>query len=405
MKHDKKNKRWTRWRHRVVRNILSITLGPYTKLKYHIKVERFKQQEKRPYLILMNHQTAFDQFFVGLAFKGPVYYLASEDLFSNGWVSSLIKYLVEPIPIKKQTTDIRAVLNCMRVAKEGGTIAIAPEGNRTYSGRTEYMNPSIAQLARKLGVPVALFRIEGGYGVQPRWSDVVRRGKMRAYVSRVITPEEISAYTDAELFDAIKEGLYVNEATPDGEFRHKRCAEYMERAIYVCPRCGLSSFESSRDVIKCNKCGGSVRYTETKELLDIDLGIPFRFVADWYDYQSSFINVLDVEALCDGALYEEAVAVSEVIPYKKKLRISKDATIRLYGNRAELSVNGENLILSFDEATAVTVLGRNKLNIYHGGKIYQFKGSKRFNALKYVHMYHRYKNIRKGDQNVEFLGL
>ena len=60
---------------------------------------------------------------------------------------------------------------------------------------------------------------------------------------------------------------------------------------------------------------------------------------------------------------------------------------------------------SFDSASAVTVLGKNKLNVYFEGKIYQLKGSKRFNALKYVHFYHRYDNIVKGDANGKFLGL
>ncbi|MBR5540181.1 MAG: 1-acyl-sn-glycerol-3-phosphate acyltransferase, partial [Clostridia bacterium] len=108
-------KPWMRFRHRLVRDILGGTLGVYCRLKYGIRVETFKKQGKRPYLILFNHQTAFDQFFVGLAFRGPVYYLASEDLFSNGFVSSLIRWLVAPIPIKKQTTDLKAIKTCIRV--------------------------------------------------------------------------------------------------------------------------------------------------------------------------------------------------------------------------------------------------------------------------------------------------
>lgn len=112
-----------------------------------------------------------------MIYRGPVYYVASEDLFSNGFVSGLLRYAVAPIPIRKQTTDIRSVMNCIKVAKEGGTIAIAPEGNRTFSGRTEYIKPSIVGLVRVLKLPVAFIRIEGGYGVQPRWSDVVRKGK------------------------------------------------------------------------------------------------------------------------------------------------------------------------------------------------------------------------------------
>ena len=67
MKKKKKREKWLKFRHRVVRNILSFTLGIYSKHKYGIKVEKFRDQEKRPYLILMNHQTAHDQFFVILS--------------------------------------------------------------------------------------------------------------------------------------------------------------------------------------------------------------------------------------------------------------------------------------------------------------------------------------------------
>jgi len=402
---DKKSNKWIKFRHGVVRNIAYALLYPYSRIKYGITIQKFKEQEKRPYLILLNHQTAFDQFFVGMAFKGPVYYLASEDLFSNGWVSSLIKYLVAPIPIKKQTTDLKAIMTCLRVAKEGGTIAIAPEGNRTYSGKTEYMSPSIVPLARKLNMPIALYRLEGGYGVHPRWSDVVRKGKMKGYVSRVIYPEEFSSLSDEELFDVISKELYVNEAVADGEFRHKKCAEYLERAIYVCPYCGLSEFESNKSIIECKKCRCRVRYLPTKELCGDGFEFPFKFVLDWYEYQSDFINEFDSAEYIQEPIYKEEVAFSQVIPNEKKIPLCKDAQTELYGNRISVSFAGENMTFPFDSVSAVTVLGKNKLNIYHDGKIYQIKGGKRFNALKYVHLYNRYKNIIKGDKNVKFLGL
>ena len=80
------------------------------------------------------------------------------------------------------------------------------------------------------------------------------------------------------------------------------------------------------------------------------------------------------------------------------------AQILLYGDRVEI-IADEKHMLQFDEASTITVLGRNKLNIYHGGKIYQLKGNKRFCALKYVQIYHRYNNVKKGDEHVTFLGL
>lgn len=402
---NNKKKKWMRPRHRLVRNILNLTLGVYTRVKYGVKVEKFKEQEDRPYLILLNHQTAFDQFFVGMAFKGAVYYLASEDIFSMGAASSLIRYLVNPIPIKKQTTDVKAIKTCIRVAREGGTIAIAPEGNRTYSGRTEYMSPSIAPLARRLGMPIALLRIEGGYGVHPRWSDVVRKGNMRAYVARVISPEEYATLTDDELFAIIEKGLYVDEAVADAEFYHKKNAEYLERAVYMCPFCGLSTFESNGDVITCKKCGKQIKYLPSKELLGVGFDFPHKFVAEWYDAQAEFIKSFDVLQYNAEPMYSECGDLYEVIPYEKKRLISKGVGIELYGDRLEIQSGEDKTVWRFEDTTAITVLGKNKLNIYYGDKIYQIKPGKRFNALKYVHVYHRSRNMVKGETNEQFLGL
>ena len=66
----------------------------------------------------------------------------------------------------------------------------------------------------------------------------------------------------------------------------------------------------------------------------------------------------------------------------KKVKLSNQVSLSLYGDRIEVKNGTDNLVFLFDEIGAVTVLGRNKLNIYHGGKIYQVKSGKRFNALK-----------------------
>ena len=83
MKPKNKKKKWLKTRHKVVTALLRYPLGAYCKWKYHITVEKFKEQGDRPYLVIMNHQTGFDQFFVGICFNRPVYYIASEDIFSK----------------------------------------------------------------------------------------------------------------------------------------------------------------------------------------------------------------------------------------------------------------------------------------------------------------------------------
>ena len=401
----KKNKKWVKFRHKVFTGVLRYTLGIYTRLKYHIKIDKLKDQGKKQYLILFNHQTAFDQFFVSMAFNRPVYYLASEDLFSNGKLSSLIKYLVAPIPIRKQATDVHAVINCMKVAKEGGTIAMAPEGNRTYSGETGYMNPAVAPLAKKLGLPIALYRIEGGYGAHPRWADKVRRGKMRGYVSRVLMPEEYKDMTNEELYALICSALYVNEAKDDGEFKHKNLAENIERAIYVCRSCGLSSFKSSGNFIECEKCKERIEYLPTKKLRSEKEGFSFNFLLDWYKYQSDFINSLNTGDFCDEAIYIDNARFSEIIPHKKRVLLKESVKIKLYGDRITVDEGSDSeSVFPFDELTGAAVLGKNKLNLYKKNQTFQFKGDKSFCALKYVNIYHRHKNIQNA-KGETFLGL
>ena len=398
----KKKEKWMKFRHRVAWVILYPILAAITLIKFPIRVERLQEGRDRPYLILFNHQTPFDQFFVALAFRGPIYFIASEDIMSNGLVSKVIKWLLAPIPIKKQAGDFSAVMTVLRVAREGATIAMSPEGNRTYSGKTEYINPAVAGLAKKMKLPIALFRIEGGYGMEPRWSSVTRRGKMKGYVHRIIEPEEYAKLSNDELYGQICQGLYVNEGEADGIFRSNKRAEYLERAIYVCPFCGLSKFESHGNEAECMTCHKKVLYGEDKSITGVGYEFPFRFMTGWYDYQRDYLNGLDLTQFENVPAFTDRARISEVILNRRKQVLRKDAFVELYGDRIVID---EEMVLPFEEATAVSCLGRNKLNVYHDGKVYQFKGSKRFNALKYVNFYYRHKNISRGDFDGKFLGL
>ncbi len=397
--------RTVKFRHKLWRALLGPAVYVLCRLRYGIKLTRFREDQKRPYLILYNHQTDFDQFFASLIIKAPVYHVASDDLFSKGFVSKLITYLVAPIPIKKQATDIAAIKQCLRVAREGGSIAMSPEGNRTFSGRTEYMSPTVAPLARRMKLPILLLRIEGGYGVHPRWSNFSRRGKMQAYVARVIEPLEYATLSDTELFELIRTVLDVDE-TKNGEFyRHKRRAENLERVLYICPHCGPTHFHSKNETVSCQKCGRRVIYHENKQLTGDGFDLPFTYVADWYDYQKDHVNSLDLGAYTKEPLWLDNACVSEVIPCKKKCRLLKNAPIALYGDRVTMGAGEKIITLAFDDILAASVLGRNKLNLYHKDRLYQFKGDKSFNAIKYVNLYYRHKNMKKETDDGKFLGL
>ncbi len=400
MQTKQKSKNWTSPRHGIIIRLLAPFIFIWTQLKYHVKVEKCPELKKRQCLVVMNHQTGFDQFFVSMAaFPRHVYFIASEDLFNLGFLSKLLRWAVAPIPIKKQTTDVNAVRNCIKVAREGGTICLAPEGNRTFSGLPCYSNPAITPLVKKLGLPLAIFRIEGGYGIQPRWSDVCRKGKMRAYVSRIIEPEEYADLSREELYDLLQKELYVDETQNGGEFHHKELAQYLERAMYVCPRCGLSEFHSEGDIITCKQCGGQIRYLPNQQLEGIGWDFPFPYVAQWYQHQEDYVNQLDTTNHLETPFYRDTADLSLVEPYKRKVLLEKDAKLLLYGNR----IQAGDKTLFFEDISVITVLGKNKLNVYHKDALYQVKGDCRFNGLKYMNIFYRHKNQKAGEG--DFLGI
>ena len=293
-------------------------------------------------------------------------------------------------------------MDSARVARQGGTIALAPEGNRTFSGKTEYINPAISKMAKLIKLPIAFFKIEGGYGVHPRWSDCVRKGNMRAYVSKVVEPEDFLKMSDDELYELIKKELYVNEACDCGQFYAENSAEYLERLLYVCPTCGLTKFTTKGDTISCSKCSKTARYLPDKTLQG---DFSFKYINDWYEHQENFVNSLCLSDYSLTSAFTDKATVSEVILYKRKRKLFENATVKLYGDKITLFTNSACCSFSFDKISGISVLGRNKLNIYVDDKVYQFKGDKSFNAVKFVNFYHRYKNLQGGKPYGKFLGL
>ena len=184
-------------------------------------------------------------------------------------------------------------------------------------------------------------------------------------------------------------------------YRHKKNAEFLERAVYTCPWCGFAPFESHNDVIHCTKCKRKIRHLPSKELEGIDCEFPHRFVAQWYDWQNDFVNQTDLLSMTEEPVFEDQAQLSLVHVNQYKELVKKDVKVCLYGDR----ITVDERVFSFAQVGAVVVLGKNKLNIYDGDELLQLKGSKRFNALKYVNFYHRYKNLNGGDRNDEFLGL
>ena len=95
----KKNK-WVRFRHKVYLAILRYPVKFLFFLLTGFRCKKYKLNKDENAFIISNHQTEFDPIFISLSVNKPVYYVGTDSLFSNKFVSKLLIHLFAPIPKK-----------------------------------------------------------------------------------------------------------------------------------------------------------------------------------------------------------------------------------------------------------------------------------------------------------------
>ncbi len=366
---------------------MRVIFKAYTKCRYNYTAE--KSDIKGPCIILCNHTTTLDPFFVSLSFKMPLYFFASDDIFNIRGISPIIRYLVAPIPKSKSKADMNAVRISLKVLKEGGAVAIFPEGNRTLSGRQWEMTDAVAKLVKLSKVPLVLYNIRGGYGTDPRWGLKLRKGKMRGAVVRVMQPQEYKELDTAALFDTICKELEVYDPDSGVKFKSRRRAENVERVLYMCPHClAVSSIKSRKSGFACSACGKRWEYTED---LHISPNDKFDAVDKWHDWEKQ--RVAELVRGGDGRLfYDGNIKFYESVRLKRKRKLDGRAVAADRDGITVIGKKGETRF-AFGETDGFTILGKRKFNVYYGGKTFQVKGDKKFCPLKYLHLYEEVNNV------------
>ena len=393
---------WKKFRHKVVCAILRPFFTLYFKIKYKCSFDKAIKTEAGA-LVISNHVTTLDPFLVSLLFKEPVYHMMSKDILMHRFTGKIIQYLVNPIPKEKsKSTDITAIKNCLKVAKENGIINIFVEGNRTLSGELCFVDESIVKLAKLLKKPLYIINIEGGYHSDPRWSNTIRKGKVTVRRRKVIEYDEIKQMSDSEIYKIIIENLNVDNYSSDTKFKGKKLAEHLERVFYICPVCGsYHTINTNDNYINCSNCGLSVEYSENFKFISNKDEFKFKHINEWYNYQ---IDTIKGKTYDDNdIIYQDNVGVYIPRVYQKKEDLGI-ANMVLYNDRFEFVFENNKIILNFDSIDAVTLVGKKKMNIYTKENTYQVFYGLKLNLLKYMHMFYLIKN-RKDGVNNEFLGL
>ena len=347
-------------------------------------------------LILTNHTTNWDFLYLGMAFKGHTYFVASEHIFRAGFVSKVIRFLVDPIARKKGASAIGTTKEILKRLKAGQNVCMMVEGNRSFTGETGFISPNAGALAKKSGAGLINFCIHGGYFVNPRWSNTVRKGKVWGEFSGEYGPEELKALTKEQITDIINRDLYVDAFKDQKEKNYSyTCAEpakTLETALFACPDCGeFHCLKSSGDRLVCEKCGSEHVFTNKGFFERPDGSAPaFSTVLDWSRWQKDKLR----EYLKDAGNKEpflvredEGAELYEVHPLEGKKFVA-GGRLALYSDRMELQ--GQE-VLSFaltDIESMAIVLINTMLFTTGDNKYYELRLPERASALHHLISYY-----------------
>lgn len=344
---------------------------------------------KPPYIVLGNHTTDYDAFFIAKSFNNPLYFVMSDHISSLA-VGKLIEHLVCPIPITKSTSDASTVRGIFSVIRQGASVALFPEGNKSFAGDMSLMKPTIGKLLKKLRVPVVIYNIEGGYFSSPRWTKNKRKGKVHGYVKKIVSVEEIDKLSPEELFEIVKTNLRINayevQERQKIAYKGNNLAENIETLLYICPKCkGISTLHGEGNKIYCKNCSFTATYNEYGYIEGHTLN-RLDYMDNWQKQELKNM---------DYSKFDKNTVITSDEGFDIKLKIDNYKNKSLGKFRLDLYVDGFELVnkkqtinIPFNMIQGYAIEGVNGIQLsLKDGKVYRFKNKNSVSGLKYVNFY------------------
>ncbi len=261
----------------------------YYKISANISPEL--KEFDQPYILLSNHYGRYDPFIISHFIKKRPNFISSDAILRDRFIGTLFKGL-GAMPKKKGVRDSHVIREMIKVVRAGGALSLFPEGTRTWSGETQFMDPSIAKLVKLLKVPVITARMKGAYAFDPRWAKSIRRAAVEIDYALVIEKEGVSRLSEDEILAIIRDNLYHDDIEYQRlkkiKIRSGKRAEHIDLVLFQCPAClSFDGFKDYRNEFSCQSCGKTILVDNYGFLLaKSDNPLPFDDIHSWLNWQN-----------------------------------------------------------------------------------------------------------------------
>jgi len=165
-------------------------------------------EEGRTYILMANHQGAFDIFALLAYLPVDFKWVAREEIFRIpiiGWAMRAAGYI--SIDRRGRKKAIQSIEKAVAKIREGTSVLVFPEGTRSPDGRIHDFKKGGFTLAVKAGVPVLPISIRGSREVLPRGSLRVKGGRIRIIVGQPIRTDQRGPAARQALMGEVRQAI------------------------------------------------------------------------------------------------------------------------------------------------------------------------------------------------------
>ncbi len=127
-----------------------------------------------PFILASNHRSYLDPMILPVNCKRKLSFVAKEQLFQKKFLGFFIAQL-GAFPIRRKTSDVRAIKEILSRLKVGRPVLIFPEGTRTRKDMKIEIQAGIGLIAVKSKLPVIPVYVSGTDKVLPPGSKALKR--------------------------------------------------------------------------------------------------------------------------------------------------------------------------------------------------------------------------------------
>ncbi len=156
-------------------------------------------------LLVSNHLSYLDVFFLGIPLRRPLNYVARSTLFVP--VLAGLMRSVGGFPIQREGMGASGMKETLKRLRAGGIVTLFPEGTRSRDGELGPLKPGIAVLVARAGVPVVPVGLAGTFEIWPRSRPFPVPHPIRVHYGRPILPEELAGLETEAITSLIRDRL------------------------------------------------------------------------------------------------------------------------------------------------------------------------------------------------------